>query len=196
MPKVGMQPIRRRQLIEATIQSIHARGLADTTVKQIGQAASISPGIIHHYFGSKDELLVATMRSLLEELRTHAVAGLAAATSPRERAEAILDANFSLAGFEQPAVTAWLAFWAEVRHEPKLMRLQTINSRRLESNLVHALAQLLPRERARAVAVGLMALMDGLWLKCALTGGGLDQAEARAITHDHLNALLAVEKPL
>ena len=32
MPKLGMEPICKRQLIEATIASLHAHGFADTTV--------------------------------------------------------------------------------------------------------------------------------------------------------------------
>src|SRR5215217_3475684 len=89
MPKLGMEPIRKRQLIEATIASIHAHGLADTTVATISREAGVSPGIIHHYFGGKDALLGATMRALLVELRAHVVAALREARSPRARIEAI-----------------------------------------------------------------------------------------------------------
>ena len=39
MPKLGMGPIRRRQLIDAAIASIHEYGLADTTVARIARKA-------------------------------------------------------------------------------------------------------------------------------------------------------------
>ena len=48
MPKVGMQPIRRRQLIEATVAAIHTHGLAETTVSRISKTAGVSSGIVHH----------------------------------------------------------------------------------------------------------------------------------------------------
>ena len=48
MPKVGMEPLRKRQLIEATVASLHSHGFADTTVQTISRAAGVSPGIIHH----------------------------------------------------------------------------------------------------------------------------------------------------
>ena len=79
MPKVGMEPIRRRQLIDATITSIGRYGLADTTVQRISREAGVSSGIIHHYFGGKNELLEATMRRLLQRLRDDVVAALAPA---------------------------------------------------------------------------------------------------------------------
>ena len=36
MPKVGMQPIRRRQLIDATLEAINEVGMHDATIAQIG----------------------------------------------------------------------------------------------------------------------------------------------------------------
>ena len=68
MPKLGMQPIRRRQLIQATMEAIDEVGLADTTVMRIAKRAGVSAGIISHYFGGKDGLLEATMRQILGDL--------------------------------------------------------------------------------------------------------------------------------
>lgn len=189
MPKVGMEPIRRRQLIDATIASMGKHGLADTTVQTISRGAGVSPGIIHHYFGGKDELLAATMRSMLQQLRDDATQRLAAAESPRARLEAIVDCNFAPDQFEPRVVAAWLGFWAQAPHNPALSRLQRINARRLHSNLLHALRPLLPPERAERVAVGLAAMIDGLWLRFALTGA-IDGSAARAVALGYLDSEL------
>ncbi|MFS2008765.1 transcriptional regulator BetI [Azospirillum sp. CT11-132] len=189
MPKVGMEPIRRRQLIDATISSMGKHGLADTTVQTISRGAGVSPGIIHHYFGGKDELLAATMRSMLQQLRDDATKRLAAADSPRARLEAIVDCNFAPDQFEPRVVAAWLGFWAQAPHNPALSRLQRINARRLHSNLLHALRPLLPPERAERVAVGLAAMIDGLWLRFALTGA-IDGSAARAVALGYLDSEL------
>jgi TetR/AcrR family transcriptional repressor of bet genes len=184
-----MEPIRRRQLIDATISSMGKHGLADTTVQTISRGAGVSPGIIHHYFGGKDELLAATMRSMLQQLRDDATKRLAAADSPRARLEAIVDCNFAPDQFEPRVVAAWLGFWAQAPHNPALSRLQRINARRLHSNLLHALRPLLPPERAERVAVGLAAMIDGLWLRFALTGA-IDGSAARAVALGYLDSEL------
>ena len=57
MPKLGMQPIRRRQLIQATLEAIDELGLADATIARIAKRAGVSTGIISHYFAGKDGLL-------------------------------------------------------------------------------------------------------------------------------------------
>ena len=68
MPKVGMEPIRRRALIDAAIAAIGDRGALDVTVSEIAGRAGVSTALAHHYFGNKERLLEATMRSLLTEL--------------------------------------------------------------------------------------------------------------------------------
>jgi TetR/AcrR family transcriptional regulator, transcriptional repressor of bet genes len=189
MPKVGMEPIRRRQLIDATIVSIGRYGLADTTVQRISREAGVSSGIIHHYFGGKNELLEATMRRLLQCLRDDVVAALAPARTAEERLIAVIESNFTASQFQAGVISAWLAFWAEAAHAPALGRLQRLYVRRLHSNLMHSLRHLLPVERALQTARGLAALIDGLWLRAALDGS-LDGTGAREIAIAYLRGQL------
>ena len=190
MPKLGMEPIRKRQLIEATIASLHAHGFADTTVATISHAAGVSPGIIHHYFGGKAALLAATMRSLLVELRGYVVAGLRAADGPKARIEAIVDASFTDRQFQPQVIVTWLAFWGQAPHDAGLMRLQRIYAQRLKSNLRHDLRRLVGDARAATVALGLAAMIDGLWLSFALNHRDLGPDSARALARDYLHRQL------
>ena len=192
MPKVGMEPIRKKQLIEATIASIHQQGFAATTVKEIGAIAGVSPGIIHHYFGGKNELLEATMRQLLEDLRLVTIAGLRKTNDPVERIECIIHANFAEDFFSQQALTAWLAFWAQVPHQENFRKLQRVNEKRLLSNLRYDFQKLIPdRKQARKSALGLAVMMDGLWVRCAVHPSLMGPKKAREMTKDYLQTQLA-----
>ena len=190
MPKLGMEPIRKRQLIEATVASIHRNGFADTTVQTISRAAGVSPGIIHHYFGGKGALLAATMRTLMVELRGSVVPALRAARGPRERIEAIIDASFARRQFQPQVIVTWLAFWGQAPREPELARLQRIYARRLEGHFRHDLRPLIG-PRAGAAAAGLAAMIDGLWLSYALGRADAGPGAARALARDYLHRLLA-----
>lgn len=192
MPKVGMEPIRRKQLIDATIASIHAKGFGDTTVKQISAEAGVSAGIIHHYFGGKNELLEATMRKLLTDLRNATVERLRVAKTPKERVEAVIDANFADRLYDLASVTAWLAFWAQVPHSERLRRLQVLNKRRLQSELRYALKQMMSEEDAIHVAFGIDSMMDGLWVSCAVNQGNPTPKQSRELVKDYLNTQLDV----
>jgi TetR/AcrR family transcriptional repressor of bet genes len=190
MPKVGMEDLRRRQLIAATITSIHEQGFANATISRISKNAGLSGGIVAHYFDDKAGLLAATMRSLAQDLLRETVKRLKAAGTPAERIDAVILANFSDEQNAPESVSAWLAFWAEARKAPALWRIQKINERRLLSNLRHAFRQLLPDNEAKLAAAGLAAMIEGLWLRCALSNGPLTIDQARLIARDYAARLL------
>ncbi|MGJ7458672.1 transcriptional regulator BetI [Halomonas sp. RA08-2] len=192
MPKVGMEPIRRQQLIKATMAAIDEVGLADATVMRIARHAGVSAGIISHYFGGKDGLLEATMRQILSDLGTAVAARRAsiAAASPRAHLRAIIEGNFDRSQVTGPVAKTWLAFWASSMHQPALQRLQQVNDRRLYSNLCAQFHRLMPRAEARRAAHALAAMIDGLWLRGALTPEGLDADSARRVALATLEQLL------
>lgn len=189
MPKVGMHPIRREQLIRATITTIDQLGLADATIARIARTAGLSTGIISHYFGGKSGLLEATMRQLLRQLG-EAVARCrreAPDDSPRAQLRAIVDGNFDSSQTSRASMRVWLAFWSSSMHEPDLARLQRVNDRRLYSNLCWEFRRVLPVERARFAAIGLAAMIDGLWLRGSLSKGDIDVDRVRAVACAYLD---------
>lgn len=191
MPKLGMAPIRRRQLIDAAIASIHEYGLADTTVARIARKAGVSPGIVHHYFTGKDDLLFETMRQLLADLRTDVVARYARAQTPFDRLNAAIDACFGDVQFSPEVIAAWLGLYGTARQSERLQAILTIYHRRLRSNLMSDLRALVPPADAARLADGIAAMIDGLWVRYALFGGVDDPMIPRSLTRDYLTATLA-----
>jgi TetR/AcrR family transcriptional regulator, transcriptional repressor of bet genes len=190
MPKLGMGPIRRKQLVEAAIAVIHEQGFANATVARIARQAGISSGMVHHYFDSKDDLLFATMRHLLSELRTDAVARLARAAGPVQRIRAIIDACFGEGQFDEQVFSAWLALYGNARQSDRLRKIVSIYHRRLRSSLLHELRLIISEADARRISEGIGAMIDGLWLRYALTGKPDNPETPRALTRDYLAASL------
>lgn len=176
MPKVGMEPIRRAALIDATIACIGQAGSLDVTVGQIARAAGVSSGLAHHYFGSKDHLFLAAMRHVLAQYGAEVRAALARARTPRERLDAIVAAGFSEINFRPEVIAAWLNFYVLAQSNAEARRLLMVYQRRLRSNLVHALRPL--TEGAENTAERIAGLIDGLYLRHAL--GPSTGAEALA----------------
>lgn len=170
MPKVGIKTLRKQQLIDATLESIGKHGLQSTTIITISKIAGLSSGIISHYFGGKQGLIEATIKHLLEQLTL----ALLERVSPKklnaaERLNMIIEVNFTSFQRSTPTIKTWLSFWAESMHDPKLKRLQNINSRRLYSNLLFSFRQLLAEDVAIIASQKTAAMIDGLWLRCALS---------------------------
>jgi len=105
MPKVGMQPIRRQQLIEATLTAIDQVGMADASIALIARLAGVSNGIISHYFQDKNGLIAATMRYLMNVLIENVYERRLALKddSPRAHIQVIIGGNFDASQVNGPA---------------------------------------------------------------------------------------------
>ncbi|MBN9668934.1 transcriptional regulator BetI [Roseibium aggregatum] len=194
MPKVGMEAERRRSLISATVDAIHESGYSDVTMAQIAKRAGVSGGLVHHYFGSKDQLLAATMRHLLNELGRAIREGLARAETPRERITAIIEGNFAVDQFRPAVIAAWLAFYVQSRTTESNKRLLSIYAARLASNLTHNLKAFMPRDKARHVAEGTASMIDGVWIRQALSDTHTDRQAAIAMVEDYVETQIAAHK--
>ncbi len=191
MPRVGMEPVRRKALIEAAVETIGERGNLDVTMSEIARSAGVSPALAHHYFGGKDRLFLATMRHLLAEFGAGIRAGLAESKTPRERVSAVVARSFAPEQFRTATIAAWLAFYVRAQSDPEARRLLAVYARRLHSNLVAALAEIVGRTDGVRIAEGIAAMIDGLYIRRALKDGPPDRASAIALLEDYVDTQLA-----
>ena len=69
MARVVKQPEERRQEILDTAQLLFAsKGYEHTSVQAVVDAIGIAKGTFYHYFDSKDDLLIALIESLVDEI--------------------------------------------------------------------------------------------------------------------------------
>ncbi len=173
---------RRSQLVEVTIDSLAELGYVGTTLAQIAARAGVSPGLVAHYFGDKDGLLDAAFRSLARRVGNQVRMRLRQVSAPRARIQAVIDANLAPEEFEQRTGTAWLAFWGQVLQVPSLKRVQSVYQQRTLSTLRGSLKKLVPPEEAQRLAAMIAAMIDGVWLRAALSGWReADSESARAL---------------
>jgi betaine-aldehyde dehydrogenase len=177
-----LEETRRRQLIEVTIDSLAEVGYVGSTLAQIASRADVSPGLVAHYFRDKDGLLAASFRTLARRVAQRVQSRFALAHTPRGRIQAVIDANLAPEEFDQRTGSAWLAFWGQVLHAQGLKRVQTVYQGRTLSNLRHALKSLMPAHEARSLAAMIAAMIDGVWLRAALSSWQeADSESARAL---------------
>ena len=185
-----MEPIRRRSLIDAAIGAIHARGSLDVTMSDIARRAGVSQGLAHHYFGSKEHLIVSAMRHLLTEFGESVRSHLGRAKSPRQRVSAIIDASLASDQFRPETVSAWLVFYVNAQSSEAARRLLNVYSSRLNSNLIHALRPL-AGARAPEVAEGVASLIDGLYIREALSPAGRVAIEPNALVERYVDCMVS-----
>ena len=170
MPRAPIKQLRQQQLIDATLMSVERHGLQHTTINTISAIAGMSSGIISHYFAGKQGLIEATLKYLLDELKQALLVRTSGKTlSPISRLSMIVEANFTELQRSNAVTKTWLSFWSQAMHDPGLARLQYINSQRLYSNLLFSFKQLLPKTAAINAAKQTAAVIDGFWLRSALS---------------------------
>jgi TetR/AcrR family transcriptional regulator, transcriptional repressor of bet genes len=199
MGRLEIKELRRTQLIEATIEVIAKRGFAGITLAEVADAAGLSAGIVNFYFKTKEELLVETLRHMAQQYQAHWTTALArAATDPTARLAAMVEADFDPQIASRKGVTVWYAFWGEARWRPEYLRVCTALSdaffeqtRELCQAIIEAGGY---RELdADAVARGLNAMIDGLWLDLLVNPKGLDRVEAKRTCFVFLARLFPAE---
>jgi len=192
MPKLGMEPIRRKALVDAALKAIGDHGSLGVTMSEIARQAGVSPALAHHYFGSKEQLLIATVRSLLKDLRDDTVAALRAAPTSRQKLSAIIRVSFQADQFAPDTIAAWLAFYSEAQRSEETRRFLRIYARRLRSNLLASLKDLCPPDDAARIAEGAAALIDGLYIRRSLGSAPISIAGSIALVEDYLAVHLRV----
>jgi len=189
MPKIGMEPIRSASLVRATIEEIGERGSLDITVSQIAKRAGVSSALAHHYFGSKEKILLSAMRHILTIFNEEVGKELRGVKTPHDRLVAIVRASFAPSNFHKAVIGAWLNFYVRAQNSEGAMRLLRIYKNRLRSNLVFGLRPLIkgdPSDAAEAIA----SLIDGIYIREGLGDAPPDSERAIALVVDYLDRLL------
>ncbi|MFC0211625.1 TetR/AcrR family transcriptional regulator [Paenibacillus chartarius] len=65
MPKVGMEPKRRADVINATLTCISKYGMDGMTLDKVAEYADCSKGVVTYYYKNKDHLTVEAFKAFL-----------------------------------------------------------------------------------------------------------------------------------
>ncbi|HEY4163784.1 MAG TPA: TetR family transcriptional regulator C-terminal domain-containing protein, partial [Dongiaceae bacterium] len=184
---------RRRKLVEAAIRCLGREGMPGFKVERICAEAKVSLGLLNHYFSSKDELLIAVYRAALYEDTNEKIAAALSGGAKLDaalRLSQIVDTMIDPAYLRASNLNVWLALWSEIVVNPRLKRAH----RTLYHQYIDALAKLIQavaKERklktdAPALARNLTALVDGLFLECALDRKAITYGQLRQAAYDWL----------
>ncbi len=103
---------RRKQLMDAAIESIVEHGLSATTLATVARASGLSQGTAVFYFKSKESLLRETFRHLTEENEVFWNAALSdAGSDPVDKVVALAFAAIDPRVMTPRNLKLWNAFW-------------------------------------------------------------------------------------
>jgi AcrR family transcriptional regulator len=166
------RPVRRQQLIDATIAVLARKGYSALTVADVAKTAGLSVGIINFHFESKEKLLAACLTHLAEEYyrNWHGALSMPGA-SVAEKLQLIVLGDFNDKIFTPDKLAAWIAFWGETQGRPIYVEICSAYDEE-RSKAVSGLCEKIIKDGGyklvpSTVMRALESLGDGLWLGVA-----------------------------
>ena len=161
--------MRREQIVDALLEQIARAGYAGATIQSIAAAAGINAGLIHYHFKDKRGILVAAVDTLAAYARARYERRAAAATTPRERLRAYVDARLAYGDDARAdAVAAWVMIGAEAVRDADVRAVyaQSVDAelRQVRALVRARLADAGKRTRgATKLAAALVAFVEGVF---------------------------------
>jgi AcrR family transcriptional regulator len=170
-PRVGVGPLRRDQIVRATIRCLAREGYAGLTMKKVSREAGVSQGILHYYFADKQAILVAALETVMADLdRRVAAAQARSGREARARLRALIRASLETALEAREMWVVFVEFWGEMMHDPRLRAVNAELYGRLRRLIGAVVRQGIRAGRYRrvnvtAAAAVILGLLDGVSLQ-------------------------------
>jgi AcrR family transcriptional regulator len=196
-PKVGVAPLRREQIVQATIRCLARDGYSGLTMKKVSREAGVSQGILHYYFADKRAILVAALHAVMDDLDARVrLAQARSGPDPAARLRALIEASLRTALEAREVWVVFVEFWGEMMHDDRLRAINAALYTRMR-RLIGALIRQGTRggrfrtvESTRAAAV-VLGLLDGVALQLTFDPKAFDVATAARFCQDALGRYLA-----
>ena len=186
-PSTEVRPTGSKlDLIQATVAAISQHGLSELTSAKIASAAGHTAASINFHFGSKEALLLATLREVSEEF-----AGAMARVTEEAGGDdlrallGIVDASLGRALSDSHKIAVWYAFLSESKARGDYQRICGERDAAWSRMVMDLCKRIIsargngPWPDAEAVAQGLMGLIDQEWQGILFEGDGFDREAAR-----------------
>jgi len=161
---------RHREILDAAARVITERGLAETRISDVAEAAGVSPGLILYYFESKDRLLSEALTYANDQFFLRMSRETRRIPSAKEQLRHLID--LSVPGY-QPEYgkldewALWIEVWVRALRDPQMAKDREVLDQRWRQSIAdivragQASGEFGPGD-AEEVALRLGSLIDGL----------------------------------
>ncbi|MFK3979562.1 TetR/AcrR family transcriptional regulator [Micromonospora sp. NPDC050397] len=184
MPKKVDRQERRTLIADALMRVAAEQGLEAVSLRHVAAEAGVSPGMVQHYFRTKDEMMAFAMAVVRErgQIRVgDALARLGENPPPRQLLRTMIAALLPLDEQSRNDGRVALAFLAYTAVRPAAAVAVSEDT----AELVDFIAGVVPGPAPREVAAGVLALMEGLGVY--LLGGHYTPEQALGALDAHFD---------
>jgi TetR/AcrR family transcriptional regulator, transcriptional repressor of bet genes len=187
---------RREALIAAALELVAEGGAQAATVRAIADRAGVTPGLIRHYFQSKEDLTRAAYLHLMDKMIADNARVLDTAPGdPVARLAAFVAASLRPPVVDAVTVGLWAGFLHNVRTDSAMrdIHAQTyLGYRDLLQRLIADLGRTRAEDGLRAQAIACNAVIDGLWMEGSVLPDSFADGELVRIGLSSVGAILGI----
>lgn len=199
-PRLGVGPVRREQIVRATIRCLARDGYAGLTMKRVAVEAAVSQGILHYYFRDKAAMLAAAARRVTADLDRRVAVEARNAHGAHARLRAVIRACLETAVESRDFWTVFIEFWGEALHDRRLAAVNREAYARARRLIGAALARGVAdgefrRVDAEEAAAVILGLLDGLSLQLTFDRGLMTLPRAARLAETALARYLSPGEP-
>lgn len=188
------------EIARAAIGPLSAQGVHNVRLSDIGASLGMTGAHLLYYFESKNDLFMASLRIVEQDLRDHVHATFESIDSARERWRWLLDTG-APTGLDDSGLLMWLEAWAGAVHQKDVLELITELESEWQGLLRETLAYGVERGELPAdtdidpIVEGVSALLDGLTLRVVVGYRPIGHDDAMAIVERFVGPLLPWQDP-
>ena len=165
VPKRVDHELRKRQITDAVVRITVKGGLASATFREVAAEAGVSVRLVQYYFGTRDQLLLATQRHVAERSIARIRRLRADANdTPRDILRTIMRSFVPVDQESRDAMLVYIALFTASLLDPVLKRTE---AHEVPASMRNVFAQQLGRARLRA---GVDPDQEALILLVVVTG--------------------------
>jgi AcrR family transcriptional regulator len=193
-----IQPEARREtLVEAALACLAEGGHQGVSVRRIAARAGVSLGLVNHYYAGIDQLIAQAYESLADGIVSKLLESAESAdVAPRERLSGFIRTSFSPLVLDPKLLRVWVVFWSLIPHSTDMQAVQD-RSHTAYCKVLERYLKALAAERGLTpvdlpvAAIGLSALLDGLWLEWCLNPAKFRPEEGITLCESWVDAFAA-----
>jgi len=174
-----IEEVRRKQIVDITIETIAQRGFAQTTLSDIAERAGVSTGVITYHFKNKNDLIEQSIKKLLDAPNVYVVSRLKGLTTHLDRLRTYIVANIDFMREHRSHSAALIYTFGSIGSQQERHRIVTRQHTKIRKYLTKLLK--LGQEagefgafHAETLAQVLSAALEGIMLQWVLDEEGID----------------------
>jgi TetR/AcrR family transcriptional regulator, transcriptional repressor of bet genes len=119
MPKIVDHAKRREEIAHVACEVVARYGFEQATMVRIARSAGYTSGMVAHYFGSKQEIILAALRLILQRIEHR----LTQTTRGGNNLLAVLSESLAIDSERFIECAFWITFWGQVSADRQLKRI-------------------------------------------------------------------------